>query len=75
MNCKMLVLEYKLVHQQWSIFEGDLCMARVTVGVVFLADIDAVDRLMDDLRHLNSIELVHIEQSYGKLWIKKGDAP
>ena len=50
-------------------------MARVTVGVVFHSDCNQVDEIIEHLRKLYSIELVHVQQSYGKLWIKKGDQP
>lgn len=50
-------------------------MARVTIAVVFHADDDAADEILETIRGLYNIDLVHVQQSYGKLWIKKGDAP
>ena len=48
-------------------------MTRVTVGVVFHTDCNQVDEILELLRQFYDIELVHVQQSYGKLWIKKGE--
>ena len=50
-------------------------MARITVGLIFHADCDEADEIITGIKQQFNIDLVHIQQSYGKLWIKKGDAP
>lgn len=50
-------------------------MARITVGLVFHTDCNQVDEIIEQIRQIHDIELVHIQQSYGKLWIKKGEQP
>lgn len=46
-------------------------MARVTVGMVFHAEVDKADDIVNEIRGISGMELIHIQQSYGKLWIKK----
>lgn len=50
-------------------------MARKTIAVVFHAEDDEVDEIIENLKRLHDIDVVHIQQSYGRLWIKHGDAP
>ena len=50
-------------------------MARITVGLIFHTDCNNVDNIIEQIRHIPNIDLVHIQQSYGKLWIKKGEQP
>ena len=50
-------------------------MARVTVGLIFHSDCDQVDNIITALKQQYDIELVHVQQSFGKLWIKKGETP
>ena len=49
-------------------------MARLTIGVIFHADDKEADEILRSIRQHN-IDLIHVQQSYGKLWIRKGDAP
>ena len=49
-------------------------MARITVGLIFHTDCDKADGVIEQIRQIQDIEdLVHVQQSYSKLWIRKGD--
>lgn len=49
-------------------------MARITIGIIFHTDCDKADVVIEQIRQIPEIEeLVHVQQSYSKLWIKKGD--
>jgi len=48
-------------------------MARITIGLILHTDCNTVDETIELIRQIPKIELVHIQQSYGKLWIKKGE--
>jgi len=50
-------------------------VARVTIGLIFHAQCEEADEIIAAIQQQFNIDLVHIQQSYGKLWIKKGDAP
>jgi hypothetical protein len=49
-------------------------MARITVGLIFHTDCNEADEIIEKIRQL-PLDLVHVQQSYSKLWIKKGDQP
>jgi hypothetical protein len=44
-------------------------MTRLVVGLVFLANYDEADDIITQIRQQFDIELLHVETSYGKLWI------
>ena len=46
-------------------------MARITVGLVFHANCEEADEIIAQIKQMFNIDLVHIQQSYGKLWISK----
>lgn len=48
-------------------------MARITIGLIFHSDCNQADEIIEHIRRIPNIELVHIQHSYGKLWIKKGE--
>jgi len=48
-------------------------MARQTVAIVFHVDCSKVDEIIEQIRHNPDIELIHVQQSYSKLWIMKGE--
>ena len=46
-------------------------MARIAVAMVFLADYDQADVIITEIQQKYDIEMLHVETSYGKLWIKR----
>lgn len=50
-------------------------MASVTVGMVFHADPAEIDSIIQHLQQIYDIRVIAVKQSWGKLWIKEGDAP
>lgn len=50
-------------------------MPNVTVGIVLHCDPELVDKIRQDMENLYDADIVFIKQSWGKLWIKEGDAP
>lgn len=48
-------------------------MAKLAVAMVFLADHNQADSIITKIRQQFDIELLHIETSYSKLWIKRDD--
>ena len=50
-------------------------MVRRNVAMVFSTNCDDADAIITQIRQQFDIELLHVEISYGKLWIQKGDPP
>ena len=50
-------------------------IANVTVGIVFHANPDDINQIILELKQTYGINPVCIKTSWGKLWIKEGDAP
>ena len=50
-------------------------MARVAVGMVFLADYDKADGIITEIQQRFDIEMLHVQTSYQKLWIIKSEYP
>lgn len=48
-------------------------MARIAVGMVFLADYDQADDIITQIQQQFEIEVLHVQTSYQKLWITKSD--
>ena len=48
-------------------------MARMTLGIVCTVDLEAADHLIELIRQQPDTHIIHIQQSCGKLWIKKGE--
>ena len=49
--------------------------ASVTVGIIFHCDPDEISGIKEYLEHVYSADIVCIKQSWGRLWLKEGDAP
>ena len=48
-------------------------MARIAVGMVFLADFDEADSIITKIQSEFNIEVLHVQTSYQKLWITKNE--
>ena len=48
-------------------------MARVNIGLILNVDFDDADELVEKLRHTPNVNLIHVQQSCGRLWIQKGE--
>ena len=48
-------------------------MARMTLGIICSVDLDAADDIIELIKQQPNTTIVHIQQSCGKLWIKKGE--
>ena len=48
-------------------------MVRIAAGLIFLANPLEVDKIISDMQKQYDIELLHVETSYGKLWITRSD--
>lgn len=48
-------------------------MARLAVAMVFLADHDQADNIITNIQQQFDVEVLHVETSYSKLWIKRED--
>ena len=46
-------------------------MAKIGVGMVFLADYDQADAIITQIQTQFDIEVLHVQTSYQKLWITK----
>jgi len=46
-------------------------MARIGVGMVFLADYNEADNIINEIQKQFNIEVLHVQSSYQKLWITK----
>jgi len=50
-------------------------LASVTVGMVFHADPSDIDHIIQGLQEQHNIRVIAVKQSWGKIWLKDGDAP
>lgn len=48
-------------------------MAKIGVGMVFLADYDQADGIITQIQQQFDIEVLHVQTSYQKLWITKNE--
>jgi len=48
-------------------------MAKIGVGMVFLADYDQADAIITQIQTQFDIEVLHVQTSYQKLWITKNE--
>ena len=46
-------------------------MVHITIGMVFFADPSEADTIISDIQKQHNIKLLHVETSYGRLWISK----
>ncbi len=46
-------------------------MARIAVGLVFLAESNEADDIINEVQQQFDIQLLHAQTSYSKLWITK----
>jgi len=49
--------------------------ASVTVGVIFHCNPDDIDGIRQYIEQVYGADIVCIKQTWGRLWLKEGDAP
>ena len=50
-------------------------MARLTLGIICNTDLETADQIIELVKQQPDTHIIHIQQSCGKLWIKKGEQP
>jgi hypothetical protein len=49
--------------------------ATVTAGMIFHCDPDDINQIKEYIEQVYNADIVCIKQSWGRLWLKEGDAP
>lgn len=50
-------------------------MVSKTIGIIFHANPNDIDGIVLDFEKKYNIDITCVKSSWGKLWIKEGDAP
>lgn len=50
-------------------------MPSKTIGIIFHGDSKNIDNIVSDFEKKYNLNIICVKSSWGKLWLKEGDAP